>query len=136
MTGRGLEHNSESQRENEANEGVFSKFHSSNESSFEIPRVTKVKANISSMESDFQEILHDIDSNISKFDSPIVGLSKSGPIIAVDQAECPKYHSCTSEDGLSLKTDKDMGISFSPRGVELKSRGWKRLVQEQCPSEA
>ena len=126
------EHGGESQREKEANEGAFSKFHSSNESCFEIPRVTKVKANISGMELDFQELLHDIDSNISKFDSPIVGPSKSGPIVAVDQAKCPKHHKV----GLSSKTDEDMGISRSPQGVELKSHGWKRLVQERCPSEA
>ena len=80
--------------------------------------------------------MNDIDLNISKFDILVVGPSKSGPILEVDQDECPIYHSCTSEDGLSLKTDAVIGLNCSSQGVEIRGRGWKRLVQERHPSEA
>lgn len=116
-------HDGEPKKKLEAEVGVFSSFHSNHDYVSEILGVTKFKASISGREAEFQEVLNDIDFNISKFDTPTIGPSKSGPILEVDQAKCLKFHSGVSEGGLSLETNEIIGLNCSFQGVEISGRG-------------
>lgn len=120
----------------EAEIGVLSSFHSNNDHGLEIPGVTEGKASIPGQEAEFQEVLKDIDFNISKFDTPVVGPRKNGPMLEEDQPKCLNPHSGVSEDGPSIKVEEDTGQNSTSQGVELRGRGWKRVVQERHLSEA
>lgn len=95
----------------------------------------KISECISGEKLDFQKVLREIDFELSKFDSPEMGLSKIGPMVVVDQTEGQSYHKGPSSTGLKLDRDEMHDSQGSPHDLKCNTRGWKRLVQDRALGE-
>ena len=95
----------------------------------------KISECISGGKSDFQEILQDIDAEISKFDSPAEGLSTFGPRGEVGRPEALHIQNKPNSTGSQSEeycSNTDLG---SPLALKGYKRGWKRLIQDRDPGE-
>lgn len=77
---------------------------------------------------DFQEILHVIDSVLSKFDPSMMGSSTNRPVLVLDQAECQNSCNVLNDKGFISKKDEKMISSGSPHEIDRNTREWKRVV--------
>lgn len=101
-----------------------------------ITGVTKVKECNSSRETNFQETLRGIDSTISKFDLPVVGINTNGPEAILDRAEVPNSSNALGSVGCISREDEEMTLVGCPQGIEYTPCGWKRVVQDRVPAKA
>ena len=96
---------------------------------------TKLSKDISGEKPDFQLILQEIDSELSKFDSTKMGLNTIRPMIVVDQAEDQFNHKNPSSTGSLSEWDEPNELPGSPHELKNTTRGWKRLIQDRAPVE-
>lgn len=90
---------------------------------------------ISGEKSEFQHALQEINSELSKFDSPEMGQSTIGPKMVLDQTKSSLILKNPSSTGLQPDGVVENDTHGSPLELNCNTRGWKRLVQDGAPVE-